>query len=301
MRIAIIDLGSNTFHILIVDVVEGKFIEVYRKRIFVGLGDGGIDVLKATAIERGLKAASELTDDLTLYKADNVMITGTAALRSAKNAQEFIEPAEAIFKHKIVLIDGGKEANLIFKGVRLLSEMEDNSLIMDIGGGSTEFIIVSKGEMIWAQSYKLGVGVLHSLFGQNDPMTAEDINMCKAHIHTSIGPLIEKLNEYKIHTLIGASGSFEVFESMTGKETFAHQTNEIDMESARQIINKVLKSNNDERQNMPGLPKERVKLIVVAMVLIEALFELINPEKILVTPYALKEGLLASVINGEKI
>jgi exopolyphosphatase / guanosine-5'-triphosphate,3'-diphosphate pyrophosphatase len=295
-RCSIIDLGSNTFHILIVDVEDNKFVEVYRERVFTRLGEGGIDTLTSGAIQRGLNTAVHFGKLLKEYSADNVIITGTAALRTAQNANEFVVPAEIAFGHPIQLIDGNKEAELIFKGVKLLSPMVERSVIMDIGGGSTEFIIVEDGELLWAQSYKLGVGVLHALFHHDEPIKKQDVMSCKAHIRSTIAPFLDQIKDAPIHTLIGASGSFEVFESMTGRPTYDDQVNDISLPEARTIIDKVIAANIEERARLKGLPPERVKLIVVAMILIDVVIEVVNPVRLQVTPYALKEGLLAEII-----
>jgi exopolyphosphatase/guanosine-5'-triphosphate,3'-diphosphate pyrophosphatase len=295
-RCAIIDLGSNTFHILIVDTSDHKFTEVYRERVFTRLGDGGIDILSDAAIERGVATAKSFGKYLKDYGVKKVTITGTAALRTASNALDFIRPAEAAFGHPIVLIDGQKEAEYIFKGVSLLSPMQERTVIMDIGGGSTEFIIVEHGSMIWAQSYKLGVGVLHSLFHHSEPISSNDITRCKQHITDTIKPLIEQVSLSSIHTLIGASGSFEVFESMTGQPTYLDKVNDIELAQAKAIISKVISSDLQQRSVLKGLPPDRVKLIVVAMILIEVIIEVLQPKKLQVTPYALKEGILSDLM-----
>jgi exopolyphosphatase / guanosine-5'-triphosphate,3'-diphosphate pyrophosphatase len=297
MHYATIDLGSNTFHLLIVEVVSGKFIEKYRKRSFVGLGDGGIAVLKESSIQRGLECCKEFAQILASYQNAKLVITGTAALRAASNAHDFISQAETIFDQKIQIIDGDLEAKYIFNGVKLLSSMHECSLIIDIGGGSTEFIIAEHGEMLWAQSYTLGVGVLHSLFHKEEPISRINEEGCRSHIKKTIQPLLAQLSNHRIHTLIGASGSFEVLESMSGRMTFAHEINVIPKDDVKPIIKRIIAANYNEREKMEGLPKERVKLIVVGMILIDELMNIVEPERVIVTPYALKEGVLAELVK----
>jgi exopolyphosphatase / guanosine-5'-triphosphate,3'-diphosphate pyrophosphatase len=298
VRNAIIDLGSNTFHLLIVDTTSEELIyEVYRQRIFVSLGDGGIDVLQESAMQRGLHACQLFADKMREYKVENTLISGTAALRTAENRNHFIEQAEAILEHPIMVIDGKQEATYIFKGVKLLSPMKERTLIIDIGGGSTEFIIVEDGEMVWSESYKLGVNVLHDLFHHEEPISAISIDAFKNHIRDVLDGFISKVNTQAITTIVGSSGSFEIFESMSGLVTHKDKINNINLNTARQIIQKIIVSNRQEREAMDGLPLERTKLIVVGMLLVNEVLEIVLPSQLIVSPYALKEGLLSTIVT----
>lgn len=297
MRAAVIDLGSNTFHLLIVDKKsEGIFDEVYRQRIFVSLGEGGIDQLKPTAIQRGLEACAEFKSKMEDYSVESSVITGTAALRTASNRDVFMHQAEAIFGQPILIIDGQSEAQLIYTGVKILSPMEERTLIMDIGGGSTEFIIVQRGELLWAESYKLGVNVLHDLFHHQEPIGPHSVAALKTHVRAVAKAFIHQIKLAPIHTLIGSSGSFEVFESMSGLPTYKDRVNAIPIDTARDIIHKIVPYDREQREQIEGLPKVRAKLIVVGMLLVEEILDLVKPQHMIVTPYALKEGVLTQYL-----
>ncbi len=297
MRTAIIDLGSNTFHLLIVDkTIDGHMQEAYRQRIFVSLGEGGIDRLQNSSIQRGLEACKVFYSKMADYKVQNVIITGTAALRTAENKDHFIEKAETILGHNILIIDGQQEAAYIYEGVKLLSPMIERSLIIDIGGGSTEFIIVENGAMVWSESYKLGVNVLHDLFHHEEPISETNKIALKKHIRTTINELILQASAKAIPALIGSSGSFEIFESMSGLPTFRDKVNKVDITTARLIIEKIVAANRQERDVMKGLPLERTKLIVVGMILVNEVLDIVEPSQLIVSPYALKEGMLSTII-----
>jgi exopolyphosphatase / guanosine-5'-triphosphate,3'-diphosphate pyrophosphatase len=299
LNLAVIDLGSNTFHLLIVNHNrEGKRTEIFRKRVYVSLGEGGIEVLQASAIERGLKACIDFQSHLNIHQVEKLSIIGTAALRSASNSFEFVSKAESIFGKKITIIDGELEAKYIFRGVKLLSTMIDRSVIMDIGGGSTEFIIVENGINIWAQSYKLGVNVLHALFHHEEPISAINESLCRKHIQDTLHPFFSEARKNKIQALIGASGAFEVFETMSGKEIYTNKINTIPLSEANLIMAKIIKSNDTQRNQMEGLAHNRVKLIVVGMILVEEVIKAIYPSELVVTPFALKEGVLDELYNS---
>lgn len=298
MKAAAIDLGSNTFHLLIVEGEKGSIQkELFRQRIFVGLGDGGIEWLSEEAIERGLEACLAFRKMMNASGVDRLKVTGTAALRTAANAREFTARAEAILGIKIDVIDGNEEARYIFEGVRQLSALVAPTIIVDIGGGSTEIILAKNGKMVWAQSYVLGVGVMHAAFHHLEPIGTEAEQALRAHIRMTLGPLQEYLLSFPVEVFIGASGSFEVLESMTGKPTYKNMLNAVEIRDAYKISRLIISKSREERMQLPGMPLERVKLIVVAMILIDEILKLTGDVKLMVTPYALKEGLLAELLG----
>ena len=291
---AVIDLGSNTFHLLIAEINGKEIKTIFKKRIFVGLGDGGIDVLQEASIERGLTSIKEfksILDNNIVF--DQLIVTGTAALRTASNADKFITKAEELLGTQILIIDGIKEAELIFKGASLLTDMSKGfHIIMDIGGGSTEFIIVKENKMIWSKSYKLGVNVMHALFQNSDPIDVKDENDLRQHLQEELSELRLQVTGKIFDSMVGASGSFEVLETMTGHEISTSQNRFIALKEIDHISQKIIKSSYHERLQMKGLPESRVKLIVVAMILIEEVIKIVKPLNLQVTPYALKEGIL---------
>ncbi|HMU04396.1 MAG TPA: hypothetical protein PJ990_12270, partial [Saprospiraceae bacterium] len=165
-KIAVIDLGSNTFHLLIVKLGDDHTFETtYRERVFTGLSDGGIDIISNEKLAFGLETLRHFKNRLDEYQVIELKVIGTAVLRKASNRQLFIDEANKILNAHINIIDGQKEAEYIYKGIMLLPVLRVGThLIMDIGGGSTEFILVSDGKKLWSESYTLGVGVLHNLF-----------------------------------------------------------------------------------------------------------------------------------------
>ena len=291
---AIIDLGSNTFHLLIAEIRSNEVKIILKKRLFVGLADGGIDIIREHSIQKGIEALKEFRLLLDENKHQELIVTGTAALRSASNASEFIVHAEKILGTKVTIIDGLKEAELIYRGASLLTDMSHGyHMIMDIGGGSTEFIIVHENKMIWSHSYQLGVGVMHSMFQKSDPISYEDESALRAYLRLELTSLKQAAAGKDFKTLVGASGSFEVLETMTGHPVSISANRFINIEDFNQISKQIVKAGYQERLQMKGLPENRVKLIVVAMILIEEILEIIDPDAIQVTPYALKEGILA--------
>lgn len=298
MNVAVIDLGSNTFHLLIVEIIKGKpFREVYRKRDFTALCEGGIDQLRQSSIDTGLEACRFFNTMMKEFQVEHALITGTAALRFAANANDFITPAEEIFGQSLDIINGQEEAELIFKGIHLIHEMKEATLIMDIGGGSTEFIIAKEGQIQWKHSFKLGVGVMYADYHRSEPIDEKDETALRLHIRNELDDLKQILSKNNIHTMIGASGSFEVLESMSGLEIENDIAHEITIQNSTNIIQNIIKADYQKRLSMEGLPRDRAKYIVVAMILIDEVLLLAKPQKVIVSPFALKEGLIVKLMN----
>jgi len=298
-RIGIIDLGSNTFHLLIVDTNgNNAFQNVYKERCFVGLAEEGIENISARAMEKGLNTLANFKSLLQDHKVELYKVTGTAALRSAKNRDIFIDKARDQLGLEIEVIDGEREAELIFKGISLIYPMHGNHLIMDVGGGSVEFILVQDGQNVWSKSSNIGVGVLYNRFHKSDPISTEEISELKSFLEYELADLKTIISNNKIETLVGASGSFEVVESMNGKTISPDQISNVSLDEFWKVSTKIIKATRQERSQMEGLPESRVKLIVVAMILIEVVIKMINPEKIMISPFALKEGLLSELYPG---
>lgn len=298
-KIAVIDLGSNTFHLLIVKLGDDHTFETtYRERVFTGLSDGGIDVISNEKLAFGLETLRHFKNRLDEHHVIEVKVIGTAVLRKASNRQIFIDEATKILNAQINIIDGQKEAEYIYKGIMLLPVLRVGThLIMDIGGGSTEFILVSEGKKLWSESYTLGVGVLHNLFHHDEPIAKSSLLAMKEHVNTTLKDMQGILKNYNIEFLIGASGSFEVLQSMTSKEIDDNSISAISMEEFEEIYSIIVNTNYEERAKLPGLPLERVKLIVVGIALKKIIADLVKPSKIVVSPFALKEGVLSDMIN----
>ena len=295
-RVGVIDLGSNTFHLLIVDFFSNNsFQQVKKVRSFVGLAEDGIENLSQKAMDKGLEALSTFKSILKNHNVSRVKVTGTAALRSANNKNTFINNVKDRLGFDIEVIGGNREAELIFKGVSLLHPMSDNHIIMDIGGGSVEFIIVNKGKNVWSKSYNIGVGVLHSNFHKSDPIAKNEIADLIAFLYAELKELRALVSNLEIDSLIGASGSFEVVESMNGKVAPSEHISEVSLDDYWNVSTRVIEASYLERSEMKGLPSSRVKLIVVAMILIDMVIEMTSPKKILISPFALKEGLLSEL------
>ncbi len=301
MKLGVIDLGTNTFHLLIVEVGEkGTFVECYRKRIYVQLAEDGIAKIGKAPFQRGMNALQFYAKVLEKQGVSKVKAFGTAALRTASNGAEFIQQVKAKTGLQIELISGMREARLICQGVRLAVPMSDTPiLIMDIGGGSVEFIIANDSEVFWEQSFPIGVAVLFNSFHKNDPISTTEIKQIKNHLTSVLRPLTKAISSYQLSTLIGASGTFDVLESILSDKKTGPFYTAIPASDFHPIYDELIVSNLAERLKMSAIPDSRAKLIIVAMVLIEHILTQISIDTIWVSSYAMKEGILTEMMVEE--
>ncbi len=177
MRVAIIDLGTNTFGLLIVDVQGNQYKTIHHCREVVKLGQENItdNILSPDAFKRGVIALCNLSKIIQEYKAETIKAFATSAIREAKNATEFILAVKKEADIDIEIISGDKEAELIYYGNKMAINLgEKPCLIMDIGGGSNEFIIANNATVFWKQSFKLGVARLLSMFHPENPISEKN-------------------------------------------------------------------------------------------------------------------------------
>lgn len=295
-RFGTIDLGTNTFHLLIVEMDEhGEIRRLYKERQFVHLGEGGVGHLLPEAMQRGWATLHHFLNMLHEKQVDQFRAVGTSALREADNASEFIEKAKEL-GIDIEVISGLEEARLICKGVQLaLGDERHRQLIMDIGGGSVEFIISKEGRIEWSGSFPLGVAVLYKLTAGEDPLEHNTIDKLVSYIRTNLESLNKALREFPPELFVGASGSFEVLDAFENNNERIHKCSYLSKDDFQVLYNELLPSTLQERLEMPAIPESRASLIVVAFILINEVLKLFNGMPWLYSPYALKEGILSEM------
>ncbi|MGB3800164.1 MAG: hypothetical protein WA952_10150 [Lewinella sp.] len=293
---AVIDLGTNTFHLLIAAVEEGDRVrEVYRERVFVKLASEGIETIGPEPFQRGLETLRYFAEVIKGHDVTEVTAIGTAALRTASNGEVFVRTAEMESGIVIRLIPGDLEAELITRGVlAALPPLEDRILIMDIGGGSTEFILASENGVHWRQSFPIGAAVLQRRFHRTDPISEDEIRQLDEYLSRTLHPLKEMLEEYPAQHLVGAAGTFDVLaDILRDPDAAVHPTSQrLKLDRLEALHFQIVASTATERLAIEGVPAERVDLIVVAMLLIRFVMQLGNIHRITVSEYAMKEGIL---------
>jgi exopolyphosphatase/guanosine-5'-triphosphate,3'-diphosphate pyrophosphatase len=242
---------------------------------------------------------------MSVYKPAKVFVYATSAIRSAKNGSAFVQAAKARAGIQVRVISGDQEAELIYYGVRQCVRMDSGlSLIMDIGGGSTEFIIADGRKIRWKKSFDIGASRLLEKIKPGDPITIPQIKKLERHLGRVLKPLDIALQKYPAKKLIGSSGSFDTFAEMIGwkyygrnvlKNVHAYDFNMEDFFRLHQIL---LRSTTASRRRMKGLIKMRVDMIVLASICTQFIIRRYQLGSLTVSKYALKEGALWKVVHG---
>jgi exopolyphosphatase/guanosine-5'-triphosphate,3'-diphosphate pyrophosphatase len=293
-----IDMGTNTFHMLIAMNENGQLKEICRLRRWVNLAEKGIQRIGEESLQRSWNALSEFRDILKEYPGAKLKAVATEAFRTAENGIEFLIKVNDEFKIEAEIIPGTREAELIYKGIGLISPGGDRpGLIMDIGGGSTEFIVYDKTGMLWSHSFKAGVTYLYNNFIDSDPIKEQDLDKLYAYFKITFSSLLDICKKHNIEKLIGASGSFEVVELLAGYSPHPNKTNDISIDDFDQQYDFLINSTYEERLKNNVIPNDRARLIVVAYVLMDYIISSVNPSRLCVSPYAMKEGVISEILN----
>jgi len=297
VKYGVIDLGTNTFHLLIVQKQNGQLKELFRERIFVKLAEDGIHKIGPKPYQRGLDCLSRYQKILQEQQVSKVEAIGTAALRRASNGSQFIADVKNKTGIKIEVISGDREAQLIHRGVCLAVPLSHHKgLIMDIGGGSVEFIIANQEKVFWAQSFPIGVAILFRDFHQQDPISTEEVQILDQHLQLILQALAEELKKHRIQYLIGASGTFDVLETFLGQKKAAALFSEVNVKDFIPLKDHFISTSLAERYEMTQLPASRAEMIIVALLLIDFVLNLAHPSQIITSAYAMKEGMLSEMI-----
>ena len=314
-RVAVIDCGTNTFNLRIVDVgSETGWIPVFGQRVPVKLGQGGVakGVIRPDRMARGLDALVSMKEAIRNYRVEEVHVMATSAMRDAKNGHEFVAQTKALTGFDINVISGQHEARLIQEGIALniKQSMEETCMTMDIGGGSVEFIVWNAEGIQWAQSFDVGVARLHMLMNWGDPLGEEGLSKMQPFLNDVLTPLAAAMDALKPAMLVGASGSFDTLADLVGTRTRRErpdhaQTPEphpgldfIPIQAWERVCAQLTTCDVHHRAAMPGMDPARVDLMPYSAALIQWVMSQGSVTSMCRAPYALREGVLSRVERG---
>ncbi|RAK03228.1 exopolyphosphatase/guanosine-5'-triphosphate,3'-diphosphate pyrophosphatase [Larkinella arboricola] len=300
MKQAVIDLGTNTFHLMITDGGQTLFRESRPAKI----GKAGINqgIITEEATERALVVLRYFRDVLNQHQVpvEQAVAIGTSAIRNAGNQTEFIDRVRQETGIRIRSISGDEEAGYIYAGVRAAGTLDDQmALVVDIGGGSVEFILCTQQRIYWKQSFEIGGQRLLERFMETDPISPSAVSRMNRYFQEQLLPLTNAIHQYPPVALVGSSGSFDTLIDMLFVQEKGHwpaedQTaSELPLDAFYRFYELLLTRNHDERMQLPGMIELRVDMIVVGVCLIDYLLRTYGIRQIRVSTYSLKEGVLA--------
>lgn len=304
MRFAVIDLGTNTFHLLIAESFGGTFEILYKTNVPVKLGEGRINdnLIIPAAFNRGIRTLQDFSLSIKEFNVDQVKATATSAVRSAKNGAEFVSEAKALADIEIETISGDEEAELIYKGVKLSDAIQDLSLIMDIGGGSIEFILCNTQQLIWKKSYNIGAARLMQQFFKSDPINDGEKHAILNHVQNQLVDLFEICEKHQPTKLIGSAGAFETFAELIIRKNNQEvdickvKTYAFNYDEYIATTLKLINSTHQERAEMPGMIPLRIDMIVIAALITNYVMGRLKLNQLSLSTYDLKMGVLASLL-----
>lgn len=307
-RIAALDLGTNSFHVVLVDIyTDGSFRTVDKLKEMVILAEKGMgNRLSEAAMERGIAALRKIKILCDSQGVEQILAYATSAIREAENGGEFIQRMIDEVGIKALAISGKMEAKLIGHAVRhAVSIGEEPVLMVDIGGGSVEFIIADKENFFFSASKKIGVARMAAQFVDNDPITKDEIKKLKDHFAEELEDVAKALEEHPVITIVGSSGTMENIAAMIADRnslTASMTLNELQFSGkAFQKFNKsFLKLDRNQRLKEDELEEKRVDIIAPGMVLLDYLIRTFGIEQVKISESALREGMVLNYIKNEK-
>lgn len=308
MKQAIIDLGTNTFHLFIAETDGLAQRTLFRESRPAKIGQAGINqgIITEEGIQRALGVLTYFRQVLDQHQIspEQVIAIGTSAIRVARNQQEFIDRVQGATGIPVRVISGDQEAGYIYEGIRSAGALDDSTaLIVDIGGGSVEFILGNQSRIFWKQSFEIGGQRLRERFMTTDPINPTSIRRLQDYFQEQLVPLANAIHQYQPVVLVGSSGSFDTLVDMWFMHAEHHLPNSnqtmftLSINEFYRAYELLITKNHDERMQLPGMIALRVDLIVVAVCLIDYMLRTYDIHQIRTSTYSLKEGVLASLMN----
>jgi exopolyphosphatase/guanosine-5'-triphosphate,3'-diphosphate pyrophosphatase len=306
MRIAALDLGSNSFHLLVADVhPDGTFEAVAREKEMLRLGD---DVtrhghISPSAADRAVAAVRRMKQLADALGATEVLAKATSAMRSASNGSELVDRIEEETDVEVEVISGLEEARLIFAAVRSSVVIEPPpALGIDIGGGSVELMIGDAAGLRWADSVPLGVGRLTAEYVHEDPPSKVERKRLEEHIREALEPLLPDIVSRSPGMCVGTSGTINDLARMsvaqtTGDVPAVANGLRVTHDDLRALHDRIMRTKIAERRRLPGLEEKRAELLPAGSMLLITVLDLFDVETLTVSDWALREGIVLDAVR----
>jgi len=290
-----IDLGSNSFHMLIAREVTGgiQTIDKIKRKVRLASGLDANNNLSHEAMHRGWHCLRLFVERLQDIEPQNIRVVGTATLRKAKNIQAFIEKAEQILNHKIEIISGEQEAQTIYQGVAHTSGGGQNRLVVDIGGASTEVIVGEAFTPKILHSFNLGCVTWLNKYFQEGILSKENFSQAILAAKDIFLPYADQYKTFHWDICVGASGTVQAIQEIM----LAQGMDEIiTLPKLQRMQRQALNYTHINELDIDGLTMERALVFPSGLAILIALFELLDIESMCLAGGALREGILYEMI-----
>lgn len=300
MKIAAIDIGSNSIHMVTARIGRGGFEILDRAKEMVRLASGTLmnGRLSPEAMEFGFRTLATFKRLAERQGADPILAVATSAVREAANGGEFVLRAWEELGLKINVVTGAEEGRLIFEAVRHAIDLRGHrALIVDIGGGSIEIMQASGDRLQWQKSFKLGVTRMTEQFIRSDPPKANEIAALRSYARRMLFPAFARARRVKPTLMIGTSGTLLSLTGMAaairgGKAAGSLHNHVLRRGDLAKLLDQVLDRSEEQRGRIPGLDRRRVDLLPAGAVLTDVLFKGLDMREMRACEWALREGII---------
>ncbi|MGH9420317.1 MAG: Ppx/GppA phosphatase family protein [Thermoanaerobaculia bacterium] len=299
-RIAAIDVGTNSIHMIVAETRERGYRVVDREKEMVQLGLASLDgqPLTADAIERGVAAIGKMAEIAAKWNVDEIVAVATSAVREAPNRRDFLRQVKDATGVKVRVISGEEEADYIFRAVRSAVEVDaQTALCIDIGGGSVELIVGTADETFFTRSEPLGALRLAQRFGLIERPSARAIQRCRRHVEDRISKLRRRILRLGVDLCVGTSGTIQTLATMASPaETTApaHGLRRLERSAIAGLIPMLASMTAAERATRFALDAPRATSILAGAIALNVILEIFEIDDLLACPLAMREGMLES-------
>lgn len=306
MRIAAIDIGSNSIHMVVADTAaQGSFAVVEREREVVQIGRGSFSDgrLQGDAIQRSVDVLARFVQLARRMQVDKIICTATAAVREARNGGEFLQMARRVAGITPRVIPGEEEGRLIYLAVRAALPLGPKpALIVDIGGGSAQLVVGDQEKLRLATSVPLGAVRLTEKFLDDDPPSAKEIQKLRRAIRKLAKPALEKVLENAPQTVYGSSGSIHALAEACHWQKHGSAIEQINgyvfkRDDLAAFTRRLMRMTLAEREKLQGLDAKRAEIIVPGALVLLHVLDQVDAKAVILSDYGVREGLVTDYIG----
>ncbi len=305
MKLAAIDLGSNSFHAVVVEVsASGSFEVVDREKDMVRLGAETLASgrLSAAATKRGLEVLHKYKRIADNHRVDKILAVATSAIREAGNGEDFLERVGREVRFWPRVASAEEEGRLIYLAALHSVHLAGRALVLDIGGGSVELVQGTGNRIERVASARLGSLRMTERFVRSDPVSSKEEARLVAHVAESLGAELEDVRQAGFERLVGTSGTILSvgalalgLEGQRPKQTLHHIA--VSKGAIHEVRRRLVASDLKERLRMPGLDAQRADIVVAGAVVLDEILDRLGASELVLCEWALREGLLLNYIH----
>ena len=303
MKIGTIDIGTNSMRLLIADYNNSK-IENRKKYVNTTRIGQGVDkegYISEEALQRNINALEEFANICKVEECQAIYCMGTSALRDSKNGNIFVDRAKQKTNINVEIISGNEESNLGFMGVLEGLDTDEQILVIDIGGGSTEFIVGDIEGIKFAKSENVGALRMTEKFLAKDPIDTNEFSSMSKFIYGEIKDTIDYIKSKQIKKIVGIGGTITSLSAMNQElEVYSMEkihNSEVSIKNIKDILQNLKQMTLNDKKTLKGLQPKRADIITAGVEILNIIMENLEIEKIIVSEYDNLEGLMCHKVK----